>query len=97
VIERISPPIHVHTPLGPAEAHWLRMDTSEVPYEFLCVQSETKEFWSWPNHYIRMAGSVSGARDDHHSKIFLSPKMEETLRPHINRHKQSPLYDGSPG
>lgn len=89
---RLEPFIYLMTPLGEAEAHFLRMETREVPYEFLCFQTETKECWGWPNHLVRIIHSISAGRDGTHSAIILDDDMKNTLGPHILRHKLSPLY-----
>ncbi len=89
---RLDPFIYLMTPLGIAEAHFVRVETSEVPYQFGCFQCETKESWWWPNHLVRLVESISAGRAGAHSPIHVSEDMKETLAPHILRHKHSPLY-----
>lgn len=90
---RLDPFIFLDTPLGVAEAHFLRTDDGfEVPYLFGCFQCETKENWWWGNHHVRLRLSISAGRDGEHSPIHLDDAMLETLGPHILRHKKSPLY-----
>jgi hypothetical protein len=93
-LQRIVPPIYLYTPLGAAEAHWIQVPKDADSYVyFICFMMETKECWAWPNTMIRMAESVSAVRAANHSEIRVKDDMLETLRPHIMRHKGSPLYD----
>jgi hypothetical protein len=93
-ITRIVPHMYLFTPLGPAEAHFIwGSDTFEVSVTYCCFQCETKENWFWPNTLVRLCESITALRDDSHSPIYVSDALFETLRPHILRHKKSPLYE----
>lgn len=93
-ITRIVPHMYLFTPLGPAEAHFiLEPDTFEDPAVYGCFQSETKENWWWPNQLVRICESISALRSDDHSPFYVPDDLFATLRPHILRHKKSPLYE----
>jgi hypothetical protein len=91
---RLSPILYVVTPLGDAEAYFLQIpiDTDQYAY-YGCFQIETKENWWFDNTMIRIAGSVSGRRDNYYSEFYMTDAMLESLTPHILRHKKSPLYE----
>lgn len=92
-IIRLTPHLYLMTPLGKAEAHFVRDDdTLETPAIFGCFQCETKESWWWSQQHVRLCESISGARAGSHSPIMLSSDMLESLRPHILRHKESPFH-----
>lgn len=90
---RLDPFMYLLTPLGVAEAHFLRVETSEVPYQWGCFQCETKENWWWPNDQVRIVESISAGRSAVHSPIHLDPNILETLKPHIARHFHSPFQE----
>ena len=86
-------PFYVYTPLGDAVVKFL--DTENTA-EFTCLvgvfQEETKEFWWWPNHMVRIAESVSAKRDASHSPIYVSGEWLASFSEHIMRHKGSPFH-----
>ena len=91
---RLIPVIYVLTPLGEAEAFFLQVPETDDNYaQWGCFQTETKENWWWDNTMIRILGSSSSRRDEECSEFFLSEGMWEMLRPHILRHKKSPLHE----
>ena len=82
------------TPLGDAEAYFLQVPTGTDTYaQWGVFQQETKEQWWFDNTLVRITGSVSARRGDFMSEFFVSDDLFETLRPHILRHKKSPLYE----
>ena len=86
--------MYLFTPLGVAEAHFLETpDDAETNAVWLCFQVETKEPWQWPSPLVRICESISGLRDAAHSEIVVTDEYFETLRPHILRHTDSPLYE----
>lgn len=89
---RLEPFIYLQTPLGVAEAHFLWCESFEVPFRWGCFQVETKENWWWANQHVRLCESISAARDEFHSPIWLDQELFNTLIPHILRHKLSPHY-----
>lgn len=90
---RLVPHAYVFTPFGVAEVHFLETpDGFETNATWMCMQVETKEWWQWPTPMIRGCESISGMRDTSHSQFMVSDAYFETLRPHILRHKLSPLY-----
>lgn len=93
-IIRLETPIHLFTPLGYAEAHFLWVpENFEVNCNWGCFQQDTKENWWWPNPQVRIIESVSGSRGDNRSEICLSDEQLSALRPHIDRHPSSPFRD----
>ncbi len=91
---RLIPIIYVITPLGDAEALFLQVPETDDNYaQWGCFQSETKENWWWNNKLIRIVGSMSAMRDESYTDFYLDEGMLEMLRPHILRHKKSPLYE----
>ena len=84
---------YVDTPLGAAEAFFLDgADTVERTCLVGVFQCETKEFWWWPNHLVRLSHSVSANRNEAQSPIHLSEELLATLSPHILRHAGSPFH-----
>lgn len=91
---RLMPHMYVFTPFGVAEAHFLESPEGfEVNSVWTCFQVETKECWQWPTPMIRICESVSGMRDMDCSPFGISEEYFETLKPHILRHKESPLFE----
>jgi|ERR1700722_2778774 len=91
---RLVPHFYVFTPFGVAEVHFLETpDGFETNSVWTCFQVETKECWQWPTPMIRLCESISGIRDGECTDFGISPDYFETLRPHILRHKLSPLYE----
>lgn len=92
-MKREPKPYFVYTPLGPAEVWYTKASNAE---EKTCLfgvfQCETKEFWLWPNHQIRICESITAMRDENHSPIHLTVEQIGMLTPHIKRHTQSPFY-----
>ena len=92
-ILRVEPIIYLFTPLGVAECHFYETPSGfETNPLWHCFQRETKEPWVWPNPMVRLCESISGSRSTAHSDFELDDAYFETLRPHILRHKKSPLY-----
>jgi hypothetical protein len=90
---RVMPHMYLFTPLGVAEAHFLEsFENFEVDSVWTCFQTETKEAWQWPNPLVRICESISGMRNGSHTGFKIEPDYLEVLRPHILRHKSSPLY-----
>ncbi len=93
VITELRKRFFVDTPLGAAEAFFLDgADTVERSCLVGVFQCETKEFWWWPNHLLRLSHSVSANRNAEQSPIHLSHEMIETLAGHIARHAGSPFH-----
>lgn len=93
-LTRLTPHMYLFTPLGPAEAHFVwGSETFEVPVTYGCFICETKENWWMPNTWVRLCESISALRGAGHSEFYLTDDQFETLRPHILRHKKSPLYE----
>lgn len=90
---RLVPHMYLFTPLGVAEAHFLWMpDGYENSISYGCFICETKENWWFANTQVRICESVSNLRSDAHTPIYVPDDLYETLKPHILRHKKSPLY-----
>lgn len=97
-IIRLVPQIYLFTPLGVAEAHFLETpESDETNAMWTCFQVETKECWQWPTPLIRICESVSGMRDMSYTPFMVSEEYLDTLRPHILRHEDSPLYERAIG
>jgi hypothetical protein len=93
VIIELRDRFYVDTPLGDAEAFFLdNTHTVERTCLVGVFQCETKEFWWWPNHLVRLSHSVSANRNGKQSPIYLNDEMLETLAPHIQRHVHSPFH-----
>ena len=91
---RLVPHAYVFTPYGVAEVHFLETpDGFETNATWMCMQVETKEWWQWPTPMVRGCESISGMRDTSYSPFGITDAYFETLRPHILRHKLSPLYE----
>lgn len=92
-ILRLVPHIYLFTPLGVAEAHFLETpETYDLNSQWTCFQVETKECWQWATPMIRICESISGMRDMDYSPFAMTDEYFETLKPHILRHEDSPLY-----
>jgi hypothetical protein len=86
--------LYLFTPLGVAEAHFYEAPESfETNAVWTCFQVETKENWLWPSPMVRLCESISGTRDGTHSSFNIDDEYLEVLRPHILRHRYSPLYE----
>jgi len=91
---RVIPHMYLFTPLGIAEAHFFEsFENFEVDSVWTCFQTESKEAWQWPNPLVRICESISGMRDGCYTEFKITETYLEVLRPHILRHKFSPLYD----
>lgn len=86
-------PLYLETPLGIAEAKFLKADGAEETSALWGVfQCETKENWWWPNSKVRLCESASAMRDARRSEIYLSAEEIEALGPHIMRHLESKFH-----
>jgi len=95
---QLVPHIYLHTPLGTAEAHFFESPEGfEVNAVWTCFQVETKEQWQWPAPMVRLCESVSGMRDAGCSAFTITDAYFEVLRPHVLRHRHSPLYERARG
>ena|ERR1700733_9370559 len=92
-ITRLEPFLYLLTPLGEAEAHFIRdLGSFETPITYGCFQCETKENWWWPNQLVRLSESVTAMRTMDATPFCVSDELFTTMRKHILRHKRSPLY-----
>lgn len=86
-------PLWMETPLGLAEARFLKTDAvEEVAALWGVFQCDTKENWWWPNSQVRLCESASSQRDAVRSPIKLSEAEIATLSPHIKRHTSSQFF-----
>jgi hypothetical protein len=94
VVVRIEPPLYLLTPLGIGEAKFLATPYGQDSHCYWhCFQLESKEAWDWPNPMVRLCESVSAMRDRAATPFVITDEYFEELRPHILRHKKSPLYE----
>jgi hypothetical protein len=80
---QLDPILHVITPLGKANAHFLNYIDDDHYAVFGCFQVSTGESWWWPSKHVRLNTSVTG---EHTSLSEIAPVAG--LDAHIGRHKK---------
>lgn len=79
---QLDPVLHVITPLGKANAHFLRYVDDDHYAVFGVFQNATGESWWWPSKHVRLDTSIT-AEHTKVSPIDLLEGLEEHLRRHV--------------